>query len=363
MIPGLGPTAAGAIDAFLNKHCGNPANFGELQQLRQLFTWQFRRGLERLLNRTLLHSEQPIICDVQICWIDKIPIARASSLTKGTEIGDAVIFSFDQRVDPVGNILSLNARAAMLQAKIATDPAQIATPIVPVNYTSSTQNELQLLSNWPVFNLRATGASKTDLLRGVTVAPPINPAPHAWFIAAPGTMPVASKGWPSWWMAGRALSGDPCTTTLGQLLVAFLEPSNGNPEVGFPFKSVLRGNVPFANLGPPTDWCDLCNAIKGILPCYGAPKSIFRLPPGHMGPNFPRGYSIPRHASSYIAAGPSGLRLVQENAAELGANSPASRATDPFRSIRFGGPIVPENRDSGMFILTVTTTRIETVST
>lgn len=379
MIPGLGPTAANVVDAFLNRRCRKPSSFGELEQLSRLFSLQFRRGLERLLNGTLLvgrsHGGPLAVCDVQIGWIDKVPIAGrpsggAPGKKTGTEIGDAVIFSFDQQIDRHGGIISHDARAVVLQAKIATSTDQISAPTVPINVSKSTPNELSLLSTWPLFDLRATGSSRTDLLVGVDVNPPSLPAPHAWFIAAPGVEPAASTAWPSWWMAGRALSGDPCTTTFGQLLVAFLEPSGAGPAVGFEFNAMQPAKMSIGSggtLGPPTSWSDLCNAIRWIIPRYGAPPSKFGL-------GAPRGYSIPWHQSSFISGKQSDLRFEIEKAAGLWPSERfhllskmedagefwpfLHRALDPFRRIGRRGPIVPEGEEAGMFVMTVTKTRL-----
>lgn len=356
MIPGLGPKDVRTIDAFLNNRCSNPAKYDELYQLKMLFTARFRRGLERLLNGTLLHSGRPKICDVQIGWIDKIPIAGAPQLSSGTEIGDAVIFSYDRRVDRHGKTASLDARAVILQAKIATQQTQIVAPTVPINYSASTPDELALLSSWPIFDLRATGASKTDLLKGVAVTSSVRPPPHAWFIAAPGSaLGAAAKGWPSWWMAGRALNGDPCTTTLGQLLVAFLAPTRASPNVGFPFTVGFRSaalSTTGGPLGPPTDWSDLCNTIRWILPRYRAPRSKFPLPPGHFGPFNPRSYSIPWYASMP----PSRFHSLMKSAAGQPLNGERRQARDPFRRVRSGGSIVPAEEGPGMFIMSITTT-------
>lgn len=361
MAPPLGHAAANSIDAFLNKHCRGPSDCGELEQLRQLFTWRFRRGLERLLNGTLLGTGRVAVADVRIAWIDKNPIARAPSLTRGTELGDAVIFSIDQKVTANGDPLLVDSRAVILQAKIAKTAAQITQPSVPINQSTSTPNELHLLSNWPVFDLRAAGRSKGDLLTGVDIAPSSLPSPHAWFIAAPGTDPGRSAGWPSWWMAGRALACDPCTTTFGRLLVEFLNPA-GSGRVGHPFVTRPPFPKPTGQGGtqtPPPDWSDLCSTIQRLVPRYGAPRNKFRMPKGQFGPTFPRVYSIPRHASAFMQAAPSHRRLVMEYAANPHPRSPRWHYTDPFSPIARGGPVARESDEPGLFVLTITTTSFE----
>lgn len=361
MIPTLGPAAAGAVDAFLNKHCRAPSHYGELEQLRRLFTWRFRRGLERLLNGTLRSAGTVAVSDVRIAWIDKNPIASAPCLTKGTELGDVAIFSIDQQVGAGGSMVSANARAVILQAKIATAPAQIAQPSVPVNQSPSTSNELHLLSSWPVFDLRAAGASKSNLLDGVNVAPKARPGPHAWFIAAPGADPGPSMGWRSWWMAGEPSAGAPCATTFGELLVEFLNPTSSG-RVGHPFtaqslptSSSGRGGAP----GSASNWSDLCNTIRQLVPRYGAPRKRFALPTGQFGPAYPRVYSIPRHAAAFLQASPFDRPLVLQRAAQPHPHAPRSHLAEPFSPISRGGPIAPERDEPGMFVITVTTTNLE----
>lgn len=353
MIPGLGNKSANAIDAFVNKVCANPPDFGELEQLRRLFTWRFRRGLERLLNGSLNRVGLPTVCDVQIGWIDKIPVARSRSLSSGTELGDAVLFAFDERRDLQGNLVNSAARAAILQAKIATLKKQIEAPAVPVGSSTSTPDELALLSAWPIFDLHATGRSKAKLIQGVNIGPSCSPSPHAWFIAAPGRAPAGSSGWPCWWMAGATASGAACATTLGELIVAFLAPSTSRVQVGFPFKRQLPGTSagPSAN----SDWSDLCNEIWQIAKNYTAPPKLFGPSKNVFGPMHPRIYSIPRWATSFLSAAPSGRVAIIDSAAGLHDGTPLWHKTSPFRPVPLGSPIAPSKK-RGMFIVAITVT-------
>tara|TARA_A100001391_G_C5033298_1_gene268910 strand:- start:82 stop:1038 length:957 start_codon:yes stop_codon:yes gene_type:complete len=252
-------------------------------QLHKLFTLDFRRAFEILLNRSLLHGKSRTICTVDLCWIDKIPVAKSPALTKKTEIGDAVLFAFDQRRDPKGLLSISSARCLILQAKVARSKGQLATPKVPIGTGRSTDNELTLLSNWPTFNLYNTGSSKVPLLKGITVSGPHNPAPHAWFIVAPGHgLSSANKGkWPCWWMAGKAKKLESCDASLGTLIAGFLSKSSDVgadfvPQIG-PSSSVsLQGNA---------DWSALCNEIRKVASAYSAPPSLFGL-------NRPRIYHV-----------------------------------------------------------------------
>ena len=119
MFAHLGPPEAARIDRYVNHCCSNPSTYNELNQLHRLFTQRFRRALELLLNRSLQRAGRPAVCDVQLGWIDKIPIARARLLSTGTELGDAVLFAFDERRDLTGRLLAGSARAVILQAKVA----------------------------------------------------------------------------------------------------------------------------------------------------------------------------------------------------------------------------------------------------
>jgi hypothetical protein len=356
VIAGLGAAEAATIDGFINKVCQNPAHFGELEQLRLLFTWRFRRGLERLLNGTLHRQGRAAVCDVQIGWIDKIPVAMSpSALTRRTELGDAILLAFHDRRDFQGSLISSSARAALLQAKIATLSTQLAAPTVPVGRSKSTRNELALLSRWPVFDLYATGRSKTKLLQATSVRQTSCPSPHAWFIAAPGKPPHTSFAWPCWWMAGEADAGAPCTSTLGELIVAFLNPNASGAQVGVPFIRQVTG--PPAALPTASDWSDLCNEISRIVKRYPAPPTYFIRGNRVYGPPFPRSYSIPCWATSFLRASASGRKTVHERATGLSPNLSPRYGTEPFRPVRWGGPIAPRG-GRGMFLLAVTITSI-----
>ncbi|WP_147253539.1 hypothetical protein [Thalassospira xiamenensis] len=274
------------IDRFVDLKCRRPKSYGELNQLYQLFSIDFRQALEILINRSLLGCSQRTICNVELGWIDKIPVVKSSALTKRTELGDAVIFAYDQKCDSQGNLSQIAARAVILQAKVARSKTQLANPEVPVGYGKSTQDEFKLLSGWPQFDLYNTGGTKKPCIQNVNVAPKCSPPSEAWFLVAPGRGIVAANraSWPCWWMAGKASSKARCSTTIGTLLADFFKGSSVSLQVGADF--ILPGSMSKSSKGKAAcDWSDLCNEIRKILLIYKAPVSIF-------GPSQPRIYSI-----------------------------------------------------------------------
>ncbi len=347
---------ATSIDQFINKTCKGQTGFGELTQLRQLFTARFRRGLERLLNGTMVRTGQQAVCGVELGWIDKIPVAENLVTKEKGELGDAIVFSYEQHLLPSGAVHRSEARGVVLQAKIATTPGQLLQPTVPVTTTPSSRKELALMSAWPRFHLYPTANNRVATLEDVTLSPSAAPPAEGWFLAAPGERPKNASTWPSWWMAGKPLQGAQCDVTLGELLVAFLSPSPGGLDVGRRFAPDQIG-APARPASSPPDWSDLCNAVRRIAMAYEAPRSIFARPPWHIGPGLPRIHRLlgwmsdvdllhqmlcPTYFSYEAMFGPHGYGI-----------------DDPFRSFRRGGPFVPEGEEGGMFVLSVTTTRLE----
>jgi len=346
MFQHLGPFEALRIDRFVNRLCRNPAAYGELNQLHRLFTQPFRRALEMLLNRSLQQDGRPAVCDVRLGWIDKIPIARSASLTRGTELGDAVVFAIDERRDLTGNRLTATAQAVILQAKVARLTSQLSAPSVPIGTGKSSQNELTLLSSWPPFDLHDTSGSRSPCLTNVMVGPTAIPSREAWFIAAPGhaLSPLTRPSWPSWWMAGEARGSANCTTTIGDLIVNFLAPSPSAPPVGAPF--ILRPTpLPGGGAATPANWSDLCNEILRILGLYSAPPSLF-------GTSQPRVYSVPTWAQLFTCVAASDQAWVTDAAS--GRLRPHHRYDPPFGYSSF-----PDWHGEGrkFFVVTVTITR------
>ena len=189
-----------------------------------------------------------------------------------------MLFAFDETVDRHGNIISSEARALILQAKVASTYSQLKSPSVPITRcVGSTARELSFLSRWPEFSLYKTGRSNRSPITSFGSFGQVSPVPppFAWYIVAPKcrTLKVKiSSAWRSWWMAGPASSGNACATTFGDLIVSFLaaRPARtqvGNVEVGKEF--AWGGVIPNPRLG--NDWARLCYEIldlakSGIFP-------------------------------------------------------------------------------------------------
>jgi hypothetical protein len=267
-----------SINAAVHDLCKNPEEYGELAQLRWLFRKGFRRKLQKLLNQSLVNASEDAVYEVGIGWIDKIPLAKSLVLSNKTELGDAMLFSFEDTRNYQGRLLNRRSRAAILQAKVADNGTQMSNPIVPVGTSSSTPRELTLLSEWPLFDLYQTSGHKVSCLTNVSVLtakPTGNPPPHGWFIVAPGRKPEVheASSWPCWWMAGPAAVHAPCSTTLGEIIVGFLQPGSTAADVGAEFIRVTP-HTPQKN-GSSADWDDLCNEVLRILNEYNAPKKLF----------------------------------------------------------------------------------------
>lgn len=347
---------ATTIDRFINKTCKGQAGFGELTQLRQLFTARFRRGLERLLNGTMVRTGQHAVCGVELGWIDKIPVAENLLTKEKGEIGDAVVFSYEQHLLPSGAVHRSEARGVLMQAKIATASGQLLQPAVPVTTTPSSRKELALMSAWPQFHLYPTASKLMPTLKDVTLLPMAAPPAEGWFMVAPGERPKNASAWPSWWMAGKPMHGAKCDVTLGELLVAFLAPSPGGLEVGRGFAPDQIG-APARPASSPPDWSDLCNAVRRIAMAYEAPRSIFARPPWQFGPGLPRIHRL----LGWISEADARAEMLRSACAlHEGITGPCGYGIDdPFRPFRRGGPFVPESEEGGMFVLSVTTTRLK----
>lgn len=356
MFSNLTATDVARINSLVNQLCRTPKKYGELAQLRRLFRKDFRRNLQWLLNMDIYRSPVPTIYEVGIGWIDKIPLAQSSVLSHKTELGDAMLFSFEDTRNNQGALINRRSRAALLQAKIADNALQMSKPTVPVGTSHSTPRELKLLADWPTFNLYQTSGHKTPCLTDVSVLTtkqPGNPPPHGWFIVAPGSEPDSNEmsSWPCWWMAGSAKDRAPCSTTLGEIIVGFLQPGSTSADVGAEF---IRVDPPTPQIsGNPASWDDLCNEVLRILDEYNAPKKLF-------GQDHPRAVGI-RFASE-----------IQEIAREYRMSERAAYRAILLDWIDYRDwvssddmssyppeAIGPEEEDGGMLVLSVTLTRYQ----
>jgi hypothetical protein len=275
------------IDSAIWEIYGNRLGGGELAQLAKLFkAGGLPQRLTDILSPTLAsslpHYREEL--EIKLAWIDKRPLAKLKTETSRVELGDAAIFFFD--IVKVGKryLYNREARALVLQAKVAKEKRQIAQPLVPVNpgappASSSTARELALLSNWAQFDLYATSGSIEPIVRDISVAQAKRPPPNGWYMATPKIQPDApdAAAWTSPWMCAPSASGSPCTVTLGSLLWHFLTASafaNSKvplPEAGVNFKfdpqyfASPRGN----------GWDRLCVEILRLCPKNNLPQSLF----------------------------------------------------------------------------------------
>ncbi len=346
------------INRVINRSCKTPTNYGELSQLRWLFRRGFRRQLQRLLNVGLYRSPVPAIYEVGIGWIDKIPLAESSVLSHKTELGDAMLFSFEDTRNHQGTLINRRSRAALLQAKIADNALQMSKPTVPVGTSHSTPRELKLLADWPTFNLYQTSRHKTPCLTNVSVLTtkqPGNPPPHGWFIVAPGREPDSSEmsSWPCWWMAGAATDRAPCSTTLGEIIVGFLQPGSTSADVGAEF---IRVDPPSPQTGgKPASWDDLCNEVLRILDEYNAPKKLFgQNHPRAVGIRLPISFEVQEIARKYRMSERAVFReLVLDWIDYRDWQFSDGMSSYPPEAIG------PEEEDGGMLVLSVTLTRYQ----
>lgn len=277
--------ASSEIDGEFWKIYKNKLGGSELTQLAKLFRHGgLPKRLENILS-PLLPSPSAYYreeLEVSIAWIDKRPLAKLKTHSGRVELGDAAFFFFD--ILQHKKTIYRQARAVILQAKIAREKGQIVRPTVPVNPgkpkpTSSTAHELELLSAWKSFDLYATSGSRTAIVRDISVAPVTSPPANGWFMATPKIQPgkAASSTWISPWMCGPASAGTVCNLTIGNLIYALLTssiPTAGAypfPEVGADFsfdpKYLLS---PHGN-----NWDRLCIELLRLCPKNKLPPSVF----------------------------------------------------------------------------------------
>lgn len=304
MFDWLNSAHAADIDSLCMRVCGDfegrskrwlSCNMAaELNQLAELFSFNFLSQLRQILIQNKGPGNARRRVNVQIGWIDKIPVARWSGHKSATEIGDSILLAFDEVVDPkTRKLVSARGRAVLLQAKVAKIPSQQLRPEIPITtLAGSTARELDLLSTWPTFDLYPTGKSDRSRPLATSISLPVASGPgtippYGWYIAAPmkkALTPAEAPAWPSWWMAGPAVSGAPCTVGFGELIVSFLTGGNAAPPcmtgVGHDF--TWNGRV-FDGLtsSAPDYWSKLCHHVIDLVSQgqYSFPCSIFRRMP------------------------------------------------------------------------------------
>jgi hypothetical protein len=132
----LEPGISNDIDFAIWEIYRNQLGGGELTQLAKLFKANgLPQRLTDILSPTLArpHPHYREELEIKLAWIDKRPLAKLKTETSRVELGDAAIFFFD--IFKVGQKFLYNheARALVLQAKVAKEKRQIAQPVAPVN--------------------------------------------------------------------------------------------------------------------------------------------------------------------------------------------------------------------------------------
>jgi len=279
------------IDALTRRHAIATSSKGELKQLSTLFGPAYLKALRNLLQGSFVQT-RGLRYDVTIrlAWIDKIPLADIVSEPERTELGDAVLFAFDELILPDGKGPGITrARATLLQAKVTQTLDRIAKPTIPISpLKGSTKKEFDLLSRWPRFDLFKASNSDVALAQNIDLrGNKAGTLPYGWYVAAPRLKSSAKKvdtsHWTSWWMAGPPILGQACDVTFGGLLQAFFAetplPQAGNLEVGAPF--CCKSYPPPPDLL--ADWDRICAEIIAIVESSNAPQSIFgNAPPSRM---------------------------------------------------------------------------------
>jgi hypothetical protein len=260
---------------------------GELTQLAKLFK---AKGLPKHLADILSPTLAPPLpryreeLEIKLAWIDKRPLAKLKNETSRVELGDAAIFFFD--IAKVGQryLYNREARALLLQAKVAKEKRQIAQPVVPVNpsvppTSSSTARELALMSSWAQFDLYAASGSTEPVVRNISVAQAKRPPPNGWYMATPKIQPDArdAAAWTSPWMCAPSASGSRCTVTFGSLLWHFLTASTfTNRTIRLPEAGVNFNFDPQYLANPSGNgWDRLCIEILRLCRRNNLPRSLF----------------------------------------------------------------------------------------
>lgn len=183
---------------------------------------------------------------ISLAWIDKRPVAAATGVRR-TEYGDMALFRIHGYSMSNGDT-GFNSRCLLLQAKVAKEQNQMASPSVPVNPSkprpgTSTAREYDLLVNWPTHDMYEYGSSGTPLAKNLNVS-----NARAWYMATPKSAPTTQgTAWRSPWMCGPADTAAQCDVTLGEVMMAFIESTrvhrasvNSNELVGASFTLDVR---------------------------------------------------------------------------------------------------------------------------
>jgi len=311
----LTPEHSAAIDAAIWKIYRSKLGGGELAQLAKLFArGELLKQLETILAPTLRHGRYyREELEIKLAWIDKRPLAKLANHSKRVELGDAAFFFFEQLANH-GVSIPQYGRALIMQAKVAKDMNQIASPSVPVNPVrpspdSSTARELDLLSKWDTFDLYATSGSRDAIVTGISVAPASLPPAHGWYMATPRRHPAGSQAsaWKSPWMCAPAEAGVACAFTLGEVLRSFFAFSYAAPMGNLPIEVGANIDPDPSNLQNPSGqgWERLGVELLRLCPKNQLPRSLF----GNVASRSAMGSSVVR-SFPYLGLGGNGTGLL-----------------------------------------------------
>jgi hypothetical protein len=233
--------------------------YSELRALSKLFSAVFLRKLELILNegcRNEKHFMEKY--KIGLGWIDKIPLASFTQKTfdinepliKGkVELGDfMLVYAHEQRFlkNEKPEVQIIQSRALIVQAKLGK-MKNLKTPIGKLNKSksNSTSKELALLSNWPVFDLYKTSASKDKLLSSLQLKKGESNAKFSGYFNQN-------------WFCGNPKYLEACNDTLGEVIVNVMNGKEGS-------------NFTLGSSG--TDWDKLINTLLGLCKDYDFPKS------------------------------------------------------------------------------------------
>lgn len=199
----------------------------ELGRLAAMFSEHSLLEMRKAFNKTDTsgHSDY----QVAFGWIDKRPYAELSGQGARVELGDLAIIALSRvtcRGKPPRNF---SGRCALMQAKLQDLGVSNSLDVLFGKTDASSQNQLQLLSNWGCFDLfrHSVGGQK---IGSFSLAP--EQESHGWFMANHRDSTQASQEGAAW-LCGPPNLGASCKSTIGEVIasVASFDPhlSIGHP--------------------------------------------------------------------------------------------------------------------------------------
>lgn len=246
----------------LIKNLYSDKKYAELEALSKLFSVDFLRDLENLLNKGRRNEEYyKDKIDVSVGWIDKIPLASfkdqvkdyyGNIITSKVELGDfLIVYTHSLTYQENGGntiIKNLDSRAILIQAKISN----VRNPVIPIgamdkNKVTSTSKELALLSDWPTFDLFKASRSKLSTLSKIKLDKHKSNRKFAGYF---------NKQWD----IGNPIINQSCNETFGELISKMMDQREGQF---------------FTKNNPTDDWSRLINKIIELCGKYEVPGYIF----------------------------------------------------------------------------------------